>query len=81
MDLLHLSAAASQAVPQENTTINTTLYELIEAIIDTIEPGEDTLIKAIVHDLGESGKLRWIQGGRQRAATRHVTSALFLNRN
>ena len=81
MSLLHLSSAASQAGPEENTAIDTTLYELIEAIIDTIELNEDALIGATVQDLIESGKLRWVQGGRQLAATRHVTSAPFLNRN
>ena len=81
MSLLHLSSAASQTPPQENTAINTTLYELIEAIIDATQPGEDTLIEATVQDLVESGKLRWIRSGRHGATARYVPFSRFLNLN
>ena len=41
----------------ESTTIETTLYELIEAINDQVQPGEDRLVVETVLDLIESGQI------------------------
>ena len=38
--------------------IKTTLYELIEALSDVAESGDETLVNAIVLDLIDSGKIR-----------------------
>jgi hypothetical protein len=38
--------------------IKTTLYELIEAISDVAEPGDETLVNVVVLDLIDSGKIR-----------------------
>jgi hypothetical protein len=81
MNLLHLSSATSRDAPPENTAIDTTLYELIAAIIDTIEPGEDALIEATVQELVESGKLRWIRTAKHSAASRRATFVPFVNLN
>lgn len=43
----------------EKVTINTMLYDLIEAISEEIEPGEDELIVPVVLDLIKSGRLKW----------------------
>jgi hypothetical protein len=42
----------------EKTTINITLYDLIEAISEEIEPGENELIVPVVLDLIESGRVK-----------------------
>jgi hypothetical protein len=81
MNLLHLSPATSRAAARENTTLDTTLYELIAAIIDTIERGEDALIDATVQELVASSKLRWLRSGKHLSATRQTTFVPFLNRN
>jgi len=39
----------------ESTTVNTTLYELIEAISKEIDPVEDRLVPVIVSDLLDRG--------------------------
>jgi hypothetical protein len=81
MDLLHLSPTAGRGTPRGNSAIDTTLYELIEAIMDTIEPGEDALIEATVQGLVESGKLSWIRRVRDGMATRHAAANLFSSLN
>jgi hypothetical protein len=43
----------------ESTTIETTLYDLIEAISDEVEPGEDDLIIATVVHLLNSGRVKF----------------------
>jgi len=46
-----------QALPQENPEyeyITTTLYELIEAINEELQPGEEALLGRIVADLAEA---------------------------
>ena len=40
------------------TSTKTTLYQLIGAISDAVEPGEENLIPAVVINLIESGKIR-----------------------
>jgi hypothetical protein len=39
-------------------TIKTTLYELIEALSDVVESGDDTLVNVVVLDLIDSGRMR-----------------------
>lgn len=41
-------------------SIKSTLYDLIEAISDEVEQGEENLITASVLDLIESGKIKFI---------------------
>jgi hypothetical protein len=43
----------------EASTGRTTLYDLIEAMIDEAEPTDEGLIVATVLDLTESGKIKW----------------------
>jgi len=42
-------------------TNRSTLYDLIEAIEDEIEQGEEELIAPVVLDLIESHKVKWIR--------------------
>jgi hypothetical protein len=44
----------------EPTTVETTLYELVEAIGAEVEPGEDDLIIATVVHLLNSGRVKFI---------------------
>ena len=37
--------------------IKTTLYELIEALSDVVESGDETLVNAVVLDLMDSGRM------------------------
>jgi hypothetical protein len=41
-----------------------TLYDLIEAVSDEAEPGEEGLIVEAVQDLMRSGKIKWVRGNR-----------------
>jgi hypothetical protein len=50
-----------QALPRENPEyeyITTTLYELIEAVNEELQPGEEELLGRIVLDLVEDQKIR-----------------------
>ena len=38
--------------------IKTTLYELIEALSDVVESGDETLVHAVLLDLMDSGRMR-----------------------
>jgi hypothetical protein len=42
----------------ETMIIKTTLYELIEAISEEVEPAEDQLVTDVVLDLFDSGRIR-----------------------
>jgi hypothetical protein len=42
--------------------IKTTLYELIEAVTNEVESGEEELVAGAVLDLIESRKMKWIRG-------------------
>jgi hypothetical protein len=39
-------------------TIKTTLYELIEALSDVVESGDETLVNVVVLDLINAGRMR-----------------------
>ncbi len=41
-------------------TITTTLYELVEAISEELEPGEDWMISAALVDLTKTGRIRFL---------------------
>jgi hypothetical protein len=41
-------------------TITTTLYELIEAIRDEVPAGEEKLVTAVVADLLDAGRIRYM---------------------
>lgn len=45
---------------QSSRTIKTTLYELVEAIIEELQPGEDHLVPIIVSHFFDTGKIRFI---------------------
>jgi hypothetical protein len=49
------------------SAVRTTLYDLIEAMTDEVEPTEEGFIVAAVLDLTESGKIKWT---RPRRATK-----------
>jgi hypothetical protein len=40
------------------TTIKTTLYELIEALSDVVESGDEILVNVVVLDLINAGRMR-----------------------
>ncbi len=49
-----------EVLPRENPEywyITTTLYELIEAINEELQPGEEELVGKVVLDLAERGKI------------------------
>ena len=46
-------------------TIETTLYDLIAALSDELEPEEEELILPILIDLMNSGRLQFIDGQRR----------------
>lgn len=39
-------------------TVKTTLYELIEALSDVVESGDETLVNVVVLDLIDSGRMK-----------------------
>ena len=39
-------------------TVKTTLYELIEALSDVVESGDETLVNVVVLDLIDAGRMR-----------------------
>ena len=43
----------------EVSAVRTTLYDLIEAMTDGVDPTDEGLIVAAVLDLTESGKIKW----------------------
>ncbi len=45
---------------QSSRSVETTLYELIEAIIEELQPGEDHLVPTIVSHLFDTEKIRFI---------------------
>jgi hypothetical protein len=52
-----------QAVPRENPEyehITTTLHELIEAINEELQPGEEGLLERIVLDLAKDQKISFV---------------------
>jgi hypothetical protein len=64
--MLHVEISPTpQTVPLGSHTdeapprVSTTLYEVIAALQDVVEPDEDDLIVAIVADCLRSGRLRW----------------------
>lgn len=46
------------------TTVKTTLYELIEAITEEVQPAENHLVPGIVLDLLDTGKIRFLASER-----------------
>lgn len=63
--IMNMSAQSLLEVEQaypESTIIRTTLYELIEAISEEVEKGEEELIPKIVSHVLDSGKVRFIGG-------------------
>jgi hypothetical protein len=57
------TAQSIQALPRENPEyeyITTTLYELIEAINEELQPGEEDLLSKIVSDLAEDQRIRFV---------------------
>jgi hypothetical protein len=53
--------------------IKTTLYELIEAISDVAEPGDETLVNVVVLDLIDSGKIRTSRSSEMSVIARPLT--------
>ena len=51
-------------------TRTSTLYDLIAAISDEAEPGEEGLILEAVLGLMKSGKIKWVHGHRDRRRIR-----------
>jgi predicted DNA-binding protein len=54
----YFSAVESRSL--SSRTIRTTLYNLVEAINEELEPGEDWMISAALVDLVRTGRLRFL---------------------
>jgi hypothetical protein len=54
------TASAKEAHYQPSTTVTTTLYDLIETIDNEVPPGEEGLVTAVVADLLNSRRIRFI---------------------
>jgi hypothetical protein len=52
--------ADSKPVTNKARRFRSTLYELMEAIRDVIQPGEERLVAVVVQDLMKSGQLRFL---------------------
>ena len=50
----------SKRVTNKVKRFRSTLYELMEAIGDVIQPGEERLVAVVVQDLMDSGQLRFL---------------------
>ena len=50
----------SKPVTNKAKRFRSTLYELMEAICDVIQPGEERLVAVVVKDLMDSGQLRFL---------------------
>ena len=50
----------SKRVTNKVKRFRSTLYELMEAIGDVIQPGEERLVAVVVQDLMNSGQLRFL---------------------
>jgi len=50
----------SKRVTKKVKRFRSTLYELMEAIGDVIQPGEERLVAVVVQDLMNSGQLRFL---------------------
>jgi hypothetical protein len=48
--------------PRPSTTVETTLYDLISALSDELEPEEEALILPILIDLMNSGRIKFVDG-------------------
>ena len=57
MEAIAQSFCAAEAEHSGSLTIETTLYELIEAINEQVQPGEDRLVIEAVLDLIETGQI------------------------
>jgi len=57
MEAVAQSFCAAEPEHSGSTTIETTLYELIEAINEQVQPGEDRLVVEAVLDLIETGRI------------------------
>jgi len=58
MELTDQVAFAKGSVHDVGAMVNTTLYELIEAINEELEPEDDWLVTDTVLDLIETGKIK-----------------------
>ena len=57
MEAIAQSFCAAEPEHSASTTIETTLYELIEAINEQVQPGEDRLVVETVLDLIDTGQI------------------------
>ena len=46
----------------QSQTITTTLYDLIAALQDVVQPGEDALVVATMAHLLRTGRMTWLSG-------------------
>jgi len=73
MEATAQSFCAAEPEYSGSTTIETTLYELIEAINEQVQPGEDRLVVETVLDLIDTGQITLPD------TMRGSVSSLFLN--
>jgi hypothetical protein len=59
MEAMAQSFDTVEQAPQELKTDKTTLYELIEAISDQVQPEEDLLVVEAVLDLIDTGQIKF----------------------
>ena len=53
------TSGGEDAIP---ATITTTLYDLIAALQDVVQPGEDALVVAAMVHLLRTGRITWLSG-------------------
>ena len=53
------SLTEAPSISENNTLIQTTFYDLIEAVNETVKPEEDQLVAEIVMDLLNSGHAKF----------------------
>ena len=53
----------SNAELKRRGATRTTLYEIIEAIGDELETGEESVIAAVILNLIQSGRMKWARQG------------------
>ena len=59
MEAMAQSFDTVEQAPPVLTTVETTLYDLIEAIGDQVQPGEDRLVVEAVLDLIDTGQVKF----------------------
>lgn len=60
MESVNQNLCADEFLSSALNSIRTTLYELVEAISDQLQPGEDWMVTEALVDLTNTGRLRFL---------------------